>query len=192
MILLWCMMLIAAIGLVLSYDKPRAVLARPFTGRAIEPPPKSATADLSVPSKELYREYMELPEASRPFPDIISVLKGLDAATAHNVQGRNDHYDGHYYMRAAGYSSSTWQKMKFSWEPDFGPCASARYYGRHCEFHIYRDLHDEIVKVKKELAATERALSVAQNAHHVDNARELMQHLRDEAKIQREVRELNS
>lgn len=152
--------------------------------------PSNPTKGMSSVGKHLYKEYMGLPEDSRPNYDIVAVIRGLDEATSHDVQGRKDHYDENYYMRSKGYDANLWS-YEFSWSPTrrgtgYDRCAST--HSRNgCEFHAYYDIYVEICKLKKQLAAKERALNSVLSERKVAAAQELLDALRAEQLIQYDV-----
>lgn len=146
---------------------------------AIESVPKPKLSDVA---KHVRKEYLSLPEDSRPFPDIDSVLLGLDAATSHNATGRHEHFNSNGYMRQKYGDHHGYQ---FSWDGDHHqPCRSNH---RICDFSAYYVLHVEIQELLRQIAMKERALNLSANADKVDQARNLVEALRQEREIQRQV-----
>lgn len=123
---------------------------------------------MTQPAKQLFYEYTALPKDSRPFPDIISVLKGLD-----EFHSTDDDINGHFNTgnRDDGY--------KFSWN---GRCGHVR-----CRPHDYVDLHRAIETVSRAIAEKERVIAEAKVAGRGDAAEQLVEALRAEADIQMQV-----
>lgn len=126
---------------------------------------KKVTDGLSSPAGELYREYMALPESSRPFDDIIPILKALDENT-----GPAPNPDRRYHF-------VRWDK--FVWNDGCNH--------RYCDFRGYYDLHVQIEKVAKALEEKERAMVLAKNQGRMLELETLIESLRTEAEIQNEV-----
>lgn len=154
-------------------------------------PALNPTKGLSRVAKKVYHEYMELPEDSRPFPDIVTMLRGLDAATAATPearQHRSDHFDKNSYMRK-NYGSWNWGDVVFTWgSPDYGRHCDHREGGySSCPYAAYYTLHKEIQATKKSVEEKEAAIALSSNTHHLDMAKELAEALRSETKIQGQV-----
>lgn len=128
------------------------------------------TRGMSQPACHLFMEYTALPKDSRPFPDIVSVLRDLDEYHSTDAD-INGHFDNPFVDRSAGYT--------FSWKTRCGHL--------NCRMSDYVDLHKAIESVSKALAAKEKALIEAKVAHRGESAKALAQALRDEAGIQRQV-----
>lgn len=129
------------------------------------------TRGMSAPARQLFHEYTDLPKDSRPFPNILSVLKGLD--DLHSVDDDIDgHFDDNRYVHDAGY--------QFSWSA--GRCGH-----KNCRPSDYVELHRAIEEVSRAIVAKERVIAEAKVAHRGDAAKELVEALRREASIQMEV-----
>lgn len=185
--------LLIIVGVFLIVFSPELYAGSKKLARKVKPKQLTSkpTVSLSKVARQLLTEYMKLPLESRPWDDITPMLRGLDAATAHDTQGRMDHYDENAYMRNfytrrgdSGFGPYELYPVHFRWEP-----SKQQSCGRgSCEFHAYKNLHDELVKLKEELRLKERALAKQVNAHHIDAAKELEAALRGERQLQNEVR----
>lgn len=149
------------------------------------------STNLSHPSKAVYREYMSLPVDSRPFDDIRSILKSLDATLRH-LPDFDDHWDANFENRNQGYSSERYTKYKFSWQAAVVPRGPhSNYYNpcphKHCAYSTYYDMYLEILRVKEALDKKRLALVRSENAHNVSMADELVEALRLEAGIQKQT-----
>lgn len=129
------------------------------------------THGMTKPAEKLFYEYTALPADSRPFPDIISVLKGLDEfhSTDDDI---NDHFNANRHLvDSPGY--------EFSWN---GRCGHVR-----CRPHDYVELHRAIETVSRAIAEKERVIAEAKVAGRGDAAEQLVEALRAEADIQMQV-----
>lgn len=133
---------------------------------------------LSRVSQEILKEYSALPEESRPFSDIETILAGLDEKTSHDTHARYVHFDNNWIFREN--RRLVYSDFEFTWKPQWGRCSHN--YG--CNFQEYYDLHRAIQMVSDALDKKERALLESKTQVHSDMAKELMQALRSEAGIQ--------
>lgn len=129
------------------------------------------TAGLTVVAGRLFYEYKALPADSRPFPDIIGVLKGLDDEHSVDKKALIKHFNKNAYVTNSEY--------KFSWD---GRCGHIR-----CDFSTYKDLHDAIEEVSRAISEKERVIAEAKVVGRGDAAKELVKALRAEAGIQMQV-----
>lgn len=151
---------------------PKALTPKRFT-------PALSGPTLSRVSQQLLREYSAIPEESRPFPEIETILAGLDEKTSHDTHQRYIHFDNNWMFgqnRRLVYSN-----FEFSWKPQWGRCNHSKF---ACKFHEYYDLHLAIKTVRDSLDKKERALLESKTQVHSDMAKELMAALRNEAGIQ--------
>lgn len=133
---------------------------------------------LSEVARQLVKEYDELPEESRPFPDIIPMVRGLDAKIAVDSVRRARHFDERWLPYTKVQQSGDYQ---FSWNARGAANCQHR---QHCPFHEYVELHRAIMLVKKALDRKERAILASTYASDTDMIGELMTRLRDEAQLQ--------
>lgn len=132
---------------------------------------------LSAPAKQLIKEYNEIPQDNRPFPDIKSLVQGLDERTSLDADSRDNHFTQHH-----DYSGS----RNFSWTP-YQSYSGRRCTHKNCAFKGYYDLHGAIYEVKASVEVKERAMREAETAHTLDEVADFTARLRDEAKINHQV-----
>lgn len=170
-----------AVSIILGFIIPYLVDA--MKGQLSSRPAKKAIAagpKLSAPAKRLIKEYNELPKDNRPFPDIKSLVQGLDERTSLDADARDEHFAQRMFS-----SSST----SFSWVPYNYRTYDKGCSHRSCKYKGYYDLHVAIEEVKRSVEVKERALREAETAHTLDEVAEFTARLRDEAKINNQVAE---
>lgn len=138
---------------------------------------KGWTNKLSLPAQYILKEYMALPESSRPMLDIMPALEAMDAR--HNIRGANKHFKD--------YASS-----KFTWTEasscnDF--CVHTKTFRKYanvkprCPYQEYVTLHENIAAVHRELNLQKRKAIEASTQVGYDVLDELNAALNQERKI---------
>lgn len=141
--------------------------------------PAPATKGLTPQSKHLYHKYMALPVESRPFPDVVSILKGMDERHSADADKFRNHFNENFLPPIKQYIGS----YKFRWS------ANGSNYCTHksCEFKDYGAICAAIEAVQQSVDDRERAILAAKTAGAGDMAQELIAALRSEASIQNQV-----
>lgn len=133
-------------------------------------------AHLSWPAKMIVASYKELPQDSRPYPNIVAIVSALDVK--YGADTANQHFQKQEY-RPHGPRRRVvvphWEHRSYS------SC-----YNR-CAFAEYKTLFDNIQTVKDSLAEKEYALAVAAVSGSLTDAKELSKALEKEAELQRSI-----
>lgn len=138
---------------------------------------KGWTGKLSLPAQNILKEYMALPESSRPFHDIMPALEAMDAR--HDRRGANGHFKD--------YASS-----KFTWTEasscnDF--CVHTDTFRKYasvkpkCPYQEYVTLHENIAAVHEELEIQKRKAIETSTQAGYDILNDLNKALNQERKI---------
>lgn len=144
---------------------------------------KGWTGKLSLPAQNILKEYMALPESSRPMIDIMPALEAMDAR--HDRRGANRHFKD--------YASS-----KFTWTEasscnDF--CVHTKTFRKYasvkpkCPYQEYVTLHENIAAVHKELDIQKSKAIEASTQVGYDILTDLNKALNQERKIINSVTE---
>ena len=160
--MIWIIILIAVVVIALV-----ALALRPMRKK------NRITRGLSVPARRLYDEYMELDVENRPFDNIVPLLRALDEKTAPQAEKR----DNHFFV-------ATRSGFEWSWTGSYRRCYHD---DERCALTEYKNLHDTIDEVKEAVEEKNYVLQMAKAKPDLDMLNELMNSLRSEANIQREV-----
>ena len=137
------------------------------------------TAGLSPVAKQLVKEYNELPEDNRPFPNIVELVRSLDAKHSVDARERENHFNYNYLE----HSQRTIGGYEFRWSTGAYSCSHQE---RYCKFSEYYRLHKAIRSVKESVDAKERAVLESQHAGDTDLLVELEQRLREESLLNKQ------
>lgn len=127
--------------------------------------------NMSWPAKEILQGYHQLPVASRPIPNISSVVSALDvkhggaASVNEHFTVRNRNYDGTY-------------NTSYSWNHS---CYS------RCDMSKYREIFSEISSVSEAVKQQEYAQQVASVSGGLEASQDLIARLREEREIVKSV-----
>lgn len=135
----------------------------PFARKKV---PASAKTEvkLSAPSRNLIREYDQLPDDIKPYPDLTNMLVALDIK--HGITAAN------YHFVIGNYSY-------FSWD--------TRCDHKNCAFSVYHSIHSEIKNLIKARKEQEHVLAVANVQHDLDEVNLLTARLREERILTNDV-----
>lgn len=158
-----------------------------------------STAGLSPVAKQLVKEFNALPAEYRPFDDIVSVVRDLDAKHAADAVERDNHFNGNWYD-LGGADSARFNNgfaYRFTWGQGrkYNNCYhTSDRYGR-CKFSDYGDLHAAIKAVEKSIQDKERVILHSRYSDSSDTVKQLEERLRAEAGLNetfiREFKELD-
>jgi hypothetical protein len=126
----------------------------------------------SWPAQRILEEYTKLPEANRPYANLTYILQAMD--TKYLLKKVNDHFSSFPY-----YTEGT---RVFKWDiHSVGSCPET------CTFRPYRDLYDGIKSIREALAEQQHALAIAGVADGLSSAEQMLERLREESRMVREV-----
>jgi hypothetical protein len=174
--------MLVAMFLLLYFSGPKAINS--VIGKKILPEANvNPTAGMTDVSKFIYKAYMDLPEDSRPYEDIATILRGLDKRHALDMDAMRQHFNVHEYRILNGHADHP--KDKFI---TFGWTTNCSHTSRHlCDFSEYGEIYLAIAEIKKSAEERERKLLESGTQGYLDDARLLVERLREEAEIQRQV-----
>lgn len=137
--------------------------------------PNKELQTFSWPSQAILKEYRALPVGNQ-FGNIESILRALDVSAG--IENANKHFmkKTHGYD-SMGYRTTNW---KHAWSCECYNVGS-------CDFEKYWSLHNEIKGIKKDLAEQEYALQLAGVSHELSLADTLIENMRKDRGIIRDV-----
>lgn len=169
-----------------STHKGRHLTAGGSSANPALPPASKLQSEVA---RQVHKEYMRLPADSRPFPDIVTILAGLDAKTSVDAFDRRQHFNRNWLDNRKEENGA----FRFEWKKTYG-CSHDRPvthdphgYSWGCHYHEYWMLHNEIQRVSDALDEKSRVLLASENTDATDMAKELVERLRSEASIQRQT-----
>lgn len=133
---------------------------------------------LSPVALQIVKEFSALPEASRPFGDIVNILTDVDNKHSVDAVERENHFNDNYL----DIMDTSLSKYKFRWvKASHRACQH-----KDCMFSDYYRLHLAIEEVQTAVDAKERAVLESKHAANTDMLAELEADLRREAELNRE------
>jgi len=129
--------------------------------------PSKKVEVLSTASRGLMVQYLRLPEANRPVPNLYHMLVALDT--------KFPKVDEHFMSRDYVYRNGG-RHYKFDWD-----CGCWR--DSECDYMDYKNIRNSIAGVRNELAKQEHALALHRVSGGLEDVKELTTRLKEEQEL---------